>query len=215
MRYVNAIPWLAASAMLVSGCGNLTSLSQSPAPAESAPAAANAAPIVDPAIQKAYDAALQALKDGHTEQARRGFLALAKSNADLGGPHANLGLILRRSGNLAAAASEFEQATHINPMQPQYFNQLGITYRQMGQFQKAREAYEQAIKLDPDYAEAQLNLGILLDLYLWNGEQALLHYERYLALSPGGDDVVGKWIIDLKNRVGRKKPVSVSRMEEQ
>ena len=33
--------------------------------------------------------------------------------------------------------------------------------------------------------------------------QAQVYYERYLALTPGGDATVGKWITDLKNRKGK------------
>ena len=93
-----------------------------------------------------------------------------------------------------------KQAVKTSPKQPVYFNQLGITYRQQGQFPKAREAYERAIELDPNYAAATLNLGILSDLYLWDGKRALELYDRYLALSPGGDATVTKWVADLKNR---------------
>ncbi|HEY1391815.1 MAG TPA: tetratricopeptide repeat protein, partial [Methylibium sp.] len=123
-----------------------------------------------------------------------------QSNPELGGPHANLGLIYGRAGKLPEAVAELEQATRLSPQQPQYFNQLGIAYRRQGQFAKAREAYERAIALDPNYAAAYLNLGILSDLYLWDGQRALELYDRYLALSPGGDAQVSKWVADLKNR---------------
>jgi tetratricopeptide (TPR) repeat protein len=113
----------------------------------------------------------------------------------------------------AAAAAELEQAARLNPQQAGYFNQLGVAYRRMGQFRKAQEAYEHAVALDASHAEALLNLGILFDLYLWDSARALTHYERYLGLSPGGDDRVGKWVADIKNRVRRKDAESVSRGE--
>ncbi len=81
-----------------------------------------------------------------------------------------------------------------------------MSYRHKGQFAKAREAYESALALDPAYADAHLNLGVLLDLYLAEPTLALVHYERYLALAPGGDAAVGKWVADLKTR----KPASVA-----
>jgi tetratricopeptide (TPR) repeat protein len=79
-------------------------------------------------------------------------------------------------------------------------NQLGVTLRQSGKFEQAREAYEQAIKLDANYAPPLLNLGILHDMYLADGKQALELYVRYLALKPAGDPEVNKWIAELKNR---------------
>jgi Flp pilus assembly protein TadD len=73
-----------------------------------------------------------------------------------------------------------------------------------GDFAKARASYEQAIAVDGGYAPAVLNLGILHDLYLWDGERALELYDRYMQLTPGGDEQVKRWISDLRNR-GQKK----------
>ena len=159
-----------------------------------------ALPPVNPQAQRAFDEASLALKAGRTAEAQRGLVALTKSNPELAGPHANLGLIDMQAGKLAEAAAELEEAVRLSPAQPRYFNALGIVYRQQGAFAKARAAYEKAIALDPRYAPAQLNLGILFDLYLWDSARAVECYDRYLALSPGGDDKVKKWIADLKNR---------------
>ena len=94
-----------------------------------------------------------------------------------------------------------------------YFNQLGIAYRQHGRFAQARAAYEQAIALDAAYAAPYLNLGILHDIYLQDRLQALDLYDRYLALSPGGDATVAKWVVDLKNRKGDR--VMLSKKEQE
>lgn len=134
------------------------------------------------------------------QDAERGFKSVVQFHPELGGPHANLGVIYRQASKLPEAVAELELAVKASPRQPVYFNQLGITYRLNGQFAKAREAYERAIELDPNYAAATLNLGILSDIYLWDGKRALELYDRYLALSPGGDATVTKWVADLKNR---------------
>jgi tetratricopeptide (TPR) repeat protein len=107
--------------------------------------------------------------------------------------------------DVAAALSKeqvaaLEQAANGNPKQALAFNRLGVAYRQQGEFTKARQAYEQAIAADPQYAPALLNLGVLYDLYLWEPAKALELYDRYLALTPGGDAQVTKWVADLKNR---------------
>jgi len=173
-----------------------------PAPAASAPAVARPEPEapVSPAVQRSYDDARRALRAGRMDEAERGFKAIAQANPDLGGPHANLGVIYRQAGKLPESAGELEQAVRLNPKQPLYFNQLGITYRQQGQFAKAKDAYERAISLDAGFAAPLLNLGILYDLYLWDVAQAADLYGRYLALTPGGDATVTKWVADLKNR---------------
>jgi tetratricopeptide (TPR) repeat protein len=186
----------------------------SPAPAPAASAAkpvatAASAPApkppepevaIPPAAQRAFDDARRAMRAGRMDDAERGFKALIQFHPELGGSHANLGVIYRQAGKLAESAAALEQATKLSPKQPVYFNQLGITYRQMGQFTKARDAYERAIDLDANYAAAVLNLGILSDLYLWDPKRALELYDRYLVLSPGGDATVTKWVADLKNR---------------
>lgn len=178
-----------------------------PAAAASAPAAAASAAVSAPpkapvpaAAQRAFDDALRAMRAGRTEDAERGFKALTQSHPDLGGPHANLGILYRQAGKFDESIASLERAIKASPDQPVFFNQLGISYRHAGQFEKARGAYERAVSLDPNYAAAQLNLGILFDLYLRDSAQALEAYERYAQLSGGKDAAVAKWVTDLKNR---------------
>lgn len=161
---------------------------------------APAPPAVTASVQRAFDEALRTMRAGRMADAERGLKALAASNPELGGVHANLGLIYRHAGKTEQAVLELEKAVAASPRQPIFFNQLGIAYREHGQFGKAREAYERAIALDSDYAAPLLNLGILHDLYLWDGKRALELYDRYLALLPAGDTTVVKWVADLKNR---------------
>lgn len=175
--------------------------------------AAQSDATVSPAAQRAFDDAARALRAGRAADAERGFRAIADASPELGGPHANLGLIYRQAGKLDESAGELERAVKLNPRQPLYLNQLAITYRQQGQFVKARDAYETAIALDPGYAAPILNLGILNDLYLGDGKRALELYDRYLALSPSGDAAVTKWVADLKNR--KPAPITVSRREKE
>jgi tetratricopeptide (TPR) repeat protein len=150
--------------------------------------------------QRAFDEARRAMRAGRMAEAERGFKALTVSHPELGGAHANLGLIYRQAGKGAEAVAALEQAVAASPRQPIFFNQLGIAYREQGQFMKAREAYERSMSLDSNYAAPHLNLGILHDLYLWDGKRALELYASYLALSPSGDTTVVKWVADLKNR---------------
>jgi Flp pilus assembly protein TadD len=168
---------------------------------------------VTAAAQRTYDEARRQMRAGNVAEAERGFRALVLSNPELGGPHANLGVIYRQANKLAEAVAAGEKAVQASPKQPLFFNQLAITYRQNGQFAKAREAYEAAIALDPAYAAPYLNLGILHDLYFGDGKRALELYDKYLSLSPGGDAVVAKWVADLKNR--KPTPVTVSQKEKE
>lgn len=169
--------------------------------------------VVSLPTQRAFDEARRLMRAGRVDEAERAFRALTKSNPELGGPHANLGVIYRETGKSEQAIAELELAVKASPRQPIYYNQLGVTYRQAGQFDKARQAYEKAVDLDANYAPAVLNLGILLDMYLGDGKRALELYERYLALSPQGDTAVTKWIADLKNR--KPAPITVSKKEKE
>ncbi|HET7525298.1 MAG TPA: tetratricopeptide repeat protein [Burkholderiaceae bacterium] len=183
------------------------------APAERAAAAEKAGPAavvatpkpaepeipVDPRAQAAFDNARRAMRAGRNDDAERQLKVLAQSAPELGGVHANLGLLYRQNGKLPESAAELERAVQVSPQQAIFHNQLGITYRQQGQFTKAREEYEKAIALDATYASPVLNLGILNDLYLQDRKRALALYDQYLALS-GGDAAVTKWVADLKNR---------------
>jgi tetratricopeptide (TPR) repeat protein len=182
-------------------------VSAAPAPAATAAPAAPAQAPVNADAQRAFDAARAALRAGRTADAERGFRDLVARYPELGGAHANLGLILRNAGKHEESVAALERATKASPNQPVFFNQLGVSYRHAGQFAKAREAYETALALEPNYADAHLNLGVLLDLYLGDNTLALVHYERYLAL--GGDAAVGKWVADLKTR----KPASVAQAD--
>jgi Flp pilus assembly protein TadD len=176
------------------------------APVNDAAGAAMTKPEVpiSPTVQRAFDSARQALAAGNTTEAERGFVALTKSSPDLSGPYANLGLIHRQAGRTADAVAVLEKAVQLSPQRADLHNQLGITYRMAGDFGKAKASYEQSISLDAGYAPAVLNLGILYDLYLWDGVRALELYDRYLQLTPGGDEQVKRWVSDLRNRSSQK-----------
>jgi Flp pilus assembly protein TadD len=111
-----------------------------------------------------------------------------------------LGLIYRKSGKLAESLAAFDKAVAADPGQAIFHNQRGITLRELGRFADARVAYERALALTPDYADARLNFGVLLDLYLGEPAVALVQFQRYLELTPAGDPAVSKWIAELKNR---------------
>jgi len=215
-RLPRALLALAAGALLA-GCGSVgfrmpgsagaAGASAPAASAASAPAAAASAALqpastgpIAPATQRGYDDALALMRAGHAADAERGFRALAQSNPELAGPHANLGLLARQAGHLPEAVKELEKATELAPGLAVAWNQLGLAYRQDGEFTKARDAYEHAIALDLGYAAAVLNLGVLDDLYLGDSARALELYTRYLALTPAGDPVVTKWVADVRNR---------------
>jgi Flp pilus assembly protein TadD len=198
-----APPLAAASATSATG----PTSSPAMAAASTPPPVATWAEPVDPAAQRVFDDALRSLRAGRRDEAERVLKALAKSHPTLGGVHANLALVHRQAGRDAEAVTELETAVRLSPRQPLYLNQLGIAYRQVGQFAKAREAYERAIALDPTYAAPQLNLAILLDLYVGDRAGAADWYQRSALLMPNDAAQINKWLVELK---GRKPEASVA-----
>jgi len=224
MRSAEAFAWRVAvllAATVLGACASVPDVVKKPVeavqqamaatPAPAASAAASMASPVAPApvnadARRGFDAAKAALRAGRTADAERAFRDLVARHPELGGAHANLGLLLRNAGKHDESVAALERAVKASPNQPVFHNQLGVSLRHAGKFAKAREAYETALALDPGYADAHLNLGVLLDLYLADPTLALVHYERYIALAPNGDAAVGKWVADLKTR----KPASVA-----
>src|SRR5688572_32846797 len=163
MRSVEHLTGLALLALL-GACASAPPVIQKPVEAvqQAVSSAANAVAAAVPAVteapvpaeaQRAFDAARAQLRTGRSAEAERGFRELAAKYPDLGGAHANLGLILRNAGKHDESIAALEQAVKVSPKQPVFHNQLGVSYRHKGEFQKARSAYEQAIALDDAYAD--------------------------------------------------------------
>jgi len=150
-----------------------------------------------------YQRAIAALKAGKDQDALNLFDAVAKSHPDLAAPYINVGLIEIKQDNLHTAETALLHAATLAPEQPEIYNGLGIIYRRLGRFTDAEAAYLRAMRLAPDYANAHINIGILYEIYLNNLGAALQHYERYQAITGGHNDLVKKWIIDVRQRLAR------------
>lgn len=92
------------------------------------------------------------------------------------------------------------KVVELNPGRAEPYNQMGIFYRNVGRFEDARRMYEKALGIDASYQSAQLNLGILYDLYLGNIAMALEHYNKYHELLSSEDKQLNLWIGDLEKR---------------
>ena len=150
-----------------------------------------------------YPRAVSALKAGKDEEALSLFNAVTRSYPDLAAAYINIGLIEIKKDHLHTAESALLHAAALAPEQPETYNGLGIIYRRLGRFNDSESAYLKALRFAPDYANAHLNLGILYEIYLNDLSAALPHYERYQAISSGSNDLVNKWIIDVKQRLAR------------
>lgn len=174
---------------LLSGCTGLPSRDTSEGKAE-------------PSLPADYRKALVLMRSGHYAPAIPVLRKFSETNADLAGPHINLGIAYQKTGDSDAALQALDRAITINATNATAHLQRGIALREQGKFEAAQAAYTQALKLQPDYALAHRNIGILHDLYLHQPGRALTHYRQYLEFTSEPDQAVEGWIVDLQRRVG-------------
>src|SRR5437879_6404863 len=73
-----------------------------------------------------------------------------------------LGLLAHQSGKHELALGFIGQAIALRPSIAPFQNSLGIVLHAMERFAEAQAALETSVRLDPDFAEARVNLGNLL-----------------------------------------------------
>ncbi|MFK7885858.1 MAG: tetratricopeptide repeat protein [Gammaproteobacteria bacterium] len=143
------------------------------------------------------------MAEGNYVAAEQTLLKLQRSRGDDAAYHLNLGIIYARTERLDDALAALQRARSITPRSAVVNNELGIVLRQSGDFPGAATAYRAAIAADAGYANAHYNLGVLLDLYLRQHSEALVHYEAYLSMSPQDDKTVRAWVKDLQRRTAQ------------
>jgi tetratricopeptide (TPR) repeat protein len=98
--------------------------------------------------------------------------------------HGNLGHALAKTGRVAGAIAQFEQALRIKPDDARTHYNLGNLLSQTGRLPEAMAEFEEALRIDPDYAEAHNNLGEVL----WREGRipdAFAQYQQALQIKPG------------------------------
>ena len=90
------------------------------------------------------------------------FRMAAKHLPDDAESHENLGLALKRSGQLEEAADCLRRAIKFNPSSAGAHVNLGNILKEAGRAEQAIAAYRRALELKPELAEAHNNLGNVL-----------------------------------------------------
>ncbi len=165
-------------------------------------AGASALELVPEAAAAAYARALSAMRGENWLEAELELEQLTLEHPEYPGPHVNLALVYLNDGRSADARAALERALEVDRGHAAANTQLGILLREDGKFAEAEAAYRRALESDPDHALAHYNLGVLLDIYLRRTAEALAHYEAYQASLAEPNETVGRWIIDLRRRVG-------------
>jgi len=162
----------------------------------------NATMVPMPAtIQQRYDKALKLLEGDKVRAAIPLLKEVTTRVPDRYGPWINLGLAYTRDGRSRDAEASVKRALQLEDEHPSAWNLLGILARRRGAFDDAEKAYRRALELNPGYARAELNLGILMDLYRLRPEVAIKHYQRFQGLNEKPDPIVAKWIAEIRLRL--------------
>jgi tetratricopeptide (TPR) repeat protein len=94
-----------------------------------------------------------------------------------------------------------EDVVHTNDREKRdmHYN-MAMVYSREKRHAEAEGEYLKALRLDPTDADIHYNLAILYDDELESPEKAVLHYKRYLKLSPHGPDAdaVRSWLMKLE-----------------
>jgi tetratricopeptide (TPR) repeat protein len=78
-----------------------------------------------------------------------------------------MGLLHRRTGNIAASVDCHERSVKGRPNNAEYRNGLGLAYRAANRTADSIDAFESAIRLDPVFVDAYVNVG---QVYFARGE---------------------------------------------
>jgi len=152
-----------------------------------------------------HQQAIQSAKKGDLDVAIQQFNQVIAQNPTAKHAYSNLGLLYLHKNNIKSAKEAFLTAIEQDKTDSIAYNHLAIIERQQGEFKKALFHYYKAINADPDYANAHLNLGILLDIYMQEFPKALEQYEIFQQLTDGSNKQVEKWILDIKRRIESSK----------
>jgi tetratricopeptide (TPR) repeat protein len=165
-------------------------------------ASAEAEAKVPERARQSYRRALAAMQAQDWGEAELDLEQLLLEYMEYPGPYVNLAIVYMHEDRNDDAMQALDAALKLDPKNAAAHDQMGILLRREGRFDEAEQAYQRAIEADPDYLIAYYNLGVLLDLYLRREAEALELYQHYQDSLAEPDEQVGRWIIDLRRRIG-------------
>ena len=149
-----------------------------------------------------FEAAVAFIQQGQFDDAEILLLGITSDQPELAGPWINLGQIYVALDQPEEARRAFEAAVAANPWNCTAHNELGLLSRVNGDFEAAEQHYLGCLERVPDNDAANLNLGILYELYLGRLSDALVYYRQYQSLQTEPDRRVQGWVMDLERRLG-------------
>lgn len=161
--------------------------------------------VVTSEVQQKFENATHSIKKQRWVLATKQLLDITILAPTLSGPWLLLGDIAITKNNKPQAIAHYQQAIYVN--EHNYFarNRLASLLRESGDFDGAKTQYNKALHSWPAFTNAHRNLGILLDLYLGETNEALKHYKVAFQLDKlnkvAEDRKLKGWIADLSRRV--------------
>jgi len=158
-------------------------------------------PVLSPEHQAEYKKALGFMKVKSWGAAGDIFKQLLSVNPKLAGAYVNLALISQAKKDDAQAQVNYHKALEINPNNVAALIQLAAYSQKAGEFKIVEKYLLTAEAIDKTNVTVQYNLAILYELYLQQYDDAIEHYENYVALSTNDDvETVKRWIMLLERK---------------
>jgi tetratricopeptide (TPR) repeat protein len=154
-----------------------------------------AAPVLTALDKAEYQKALELMKLKSFDEAQVIFSELLISYPKLAGAYVNLAMINKAKSNNDLAEKNIAKALEINPKNVDALIQSAAYSQNKGEFKKVENFLLTAEAADSSNEIVQYNLAILYELYLQQYDDAINHYENYVALSSNEDkETVKQWI---------------------
>jgi len=152
-------------------------------------------PILTKIHQSDYQKAVGLMKAKSFDEAHTIFTNLTTVYPNLAGAYVNLAFIYRAKSDENEAELYINKALEINPNNIDALIQIAASSQKKGEFKEVERYLLMAEAVDSSNDTVQYNLAVLYELYLQQYDDAINHYENYIALSSNDDkETVKRWV---------------------
>lgn len=152
-------------------------------------------PVLTKLHQSEYEKGLDLMKAKSYDQAHIIFTKLTTSYPNLAGAYVNLALIYNAKSDGNKAELTISKALEINPNNVDALIQMAVLSQKSGRFKDVERYLLTAEAIESSNQIVQYNLAVLYEIYLQQYDDAINHYENYLALTSNDDkETVKRWI---------------------
>jgi len=152
-------------------------------------------PVLTKVHQAEYQKALDLMKSKSFDNAHVIFTNLTSIYPTLAGAYVNLAFIYKARADNNKAEEFINKALEINPNNVDALIQMAATSQTKGEFKDVERFLLAAEAVDHSNDIVQYNLAVLYELFLQQYDDAIDHYENYIALSSNEDkEIVKRWV---------------------